>query len=142
MNTHLTRRQMDEWMIGDRPDEVKIHLESCPQCRDGLAELEAPLGAFRDAVHGWSARQMGPATAVQPRGLAAGWLRIAVAGVALAVIAAVGIHRYDQQAAAAIAKEDDALLDQIATDVSRSVPVTLEPLARLMSSSNTEGAAQ
>jgi hypothetical protein len=138
----MNHPQVNQWLAGERTPDVKAHLESCSECAARLAELEAPLAAFRDSVHQWSARRMVPAISVAPRGPFAGWLRIAVAAAALVVIAAVGIHRYDQRAAQAAAQEDEVLLEQVATDVARSVPVTLEPLARLMSNSTTEGSAQ
>lgn len=137
----MNHPQVNDWLSGNRTPAVEAHLESCPQCAAELAAIEAPLSAFRDSMHRWSARQMAPVTVVAPRGLFAGWLRIAVAASALAVIAAVGIHRHNEQAAA-LQREDEALLQQVETDVSRSVPATLEPLARLMSNSNTEGTAQ
>jgi hypothetical protein len=137
----MNHPQVNQWLAGERAPEVRNHLESCTQCAAELAGLEAPLAAFRDSAHRWSARQMSPATIVARRGVFAGWLRIAVAGAALAVIAAVGIHRHNLESAA-VAREDEALLEQVATDVSRSVPETLEPLAKLMSNSSTEGIAQ
>jgi len=137
----MNHPQVNQWLAGERAPEVRNHLESCRQCAAELAGLEVPLAAFRDSVHRWSARQMTPATIVAPRGAFSGWLRIAVAGAALAVIAAVGVHRHNLETAA-MAREDEALLEQVATDVSRSVPETLEPLAKLMSNSSTEGIAQ
>lgn len=137
----MNHPQVNQWLAGERTPDVKAHLEACPQCAAELAKLAAPLAAFRDSMHHWSARQIVPATAVGPRSVFAGWLRVAVAGAALAVIALVGIQRHDQQTAAA-QHEDEVLLEQVATDVSRSVPATLEPLARLMSNSTTEGTAQ
>jgi len=137
----MNHPQVTQWLAGERTPEVRNHLESCRQCAAELAGIEAPLAGFRDSVRRWSARQMSPATIVSPSAAFSGWLRVAVAGAALAVIAAVGIHRHNLETAA-IAREDEALLEQVATDVSRSVPETLEPLAKLMSNSSTEGIAQ
>jgi hypothetical protein len=137
----MNHPQVNQWLAGDRSPDLKTHVESCRQCAAGIAKLEAPLGAFRDAVHRWSDRQMAPVTIVEPRRASAGWLRIAVAATALGVIAIVGVERHNQEAAA-MARADDALLEQVATDVSRSVPATLEPLDQLMSNSYIEGSAQ
>ena len=136
----MNHPQVNQWLSGERTPDLKTHVESCEQCAAEIAKFEAPLGAFRDAVHRWSERRISPITVIEPRHSNAGWLRIAVAAAALAIVAAVGIARHNQQVA--MARADDALLEQVAADVSRSVPATLEPLDRLMSNSYTEGSAQ
>jgi hypothetical protein len=133
--------QVTQWLAGERSADLKTHLDGCQECAAGIAKLEAPLAAFHDAVHGWSERQITPMAIVRSHRASTGWLRMALAATALAVIAIVGIERHNQQAAA-MARADDALLDEVAMDVSRSVPATLEPLDRLMSNSYTDGSSQ
>ncbi len=137
----MSHPQVNRWLAGERTPDLKTHVEACEECATQIAKMEAPLAAFRDALHRYSEREIRPAVVLQPSRAGMGWLRIAVAAAAMIVIAVVGIHRHNQEAAA-IERADDALLEQVATDVSRSVPATLEPLDKLMSNSYTEGTAQ
>jgi hypothetical protein len=48
--------QIDAWLEGDRPADVRAHLRTCPRCR-GVAE---DFGAIREAARGWGAEEFAP----------------------------------------------------------------------------------
>jgi cytochrome c-type biogenesis protein CcmH/NrfG len=123
-------------------------------------ELEQALRSFRASVHAWSEAELSRPraattwTAVHKRS----W-RLA-AGVALAAVLTVGgvsggmYERHRQQERAAIAaraaeqqrlaaaqqarEEEEDLLAKVDSDVSRSVPSAMEPLAQLMAEDETQ----
>ena len=117
------------------------------------SELDEALTNFRLSVHAWSeaafSRPRTAAAAVAPRQvwrLAAGW---ALGCVLIAGGASTGVWQHQQRemriAAARVAEqqrlvaqqkaqqqEDEDLLAKVDSDVSREVPVAMEPLAQLM----------
>lgn len=108
--------------------------------------MEAPLAAFRGTVRDWSAQQMRPAARVRQATFFSGWLRVAFAAGALALVAGFGIDWHFRQVEAA-ARADQALLESVDAEIARPVPASLAPLANLMSSSdstniNSEGLAR
>src|ERR1700677_170102 len=107
----MNHPQVNRWLAGERTPDLKTHVDSCEQCATQIRKMEAPLAAFRGAMHHWSEREIGPAVVLQPSRAGMGWLRIAVAVAALMVVAVVGINRHNQEAAAT-ARADDALLEQ------------------------------
>lgn len=122
-------------MIEPPAPEQADHVRACAQCAEAVARTERVLAEFGGAYRDWGSRQMrlAHANAKAPRALL--WLRSALAATALAAVA-IGIPvsldiQQEHQRAAQIAIEDDALLTQIQADVSRSVPVSMKPLAEL-----------
>ena len=121
----------------------------------GDSELDEALTNFRLSVHAWSdaafSHPRTAAAAVAPRQvwrLAAGW---ALGCVLIAGGASAGVWQHQQRemriAAARVAEqqrlvaqqrerqarqEDEDLLAKVDSDVSREVPVAMEPLAQLM----------
>jgi uncharacterized protein HemX len=122
------------------------------------SELDEALTNFRLSVHAWSEAAFSrPRTAVAPRRvwrLAAGW---ALGCVLIAGGASAGVWQHQQRemriAAARVAEqqrlvaqqreqqarrqEDEDLLAKVDRDVSREVPVAMEPLAQLMGEDET-----
>jgi hypothetical protein len=145
MNSHLTREQINQWIIGDRAPQIESHMATCAECSAEAARLEVPLGAFRDTVHRWSGRHLSPATAIVPRRSFSFFPRFAIATAALALMIAGGID-FHARRVAEMARADEALLEQVDAAVGRSVPAPFEPLAKLMSQSSSnnsqEGSAQ
>lgn len=133
MNSHLSPEQISEWMIGQKAPEVEEHLAQCPECAAAVEKIRAPIAMFRGAVREWSGHQV--ATPVKRSGVL--WLRVAATAAALVVLVAIGIDGANRRAAG-IARQDDALLEQVQAQVSRSVPAPMEPLYDLMS----EGSAK
>jgi anti-sigma factor RsiW len=142
MNPHLTPQQIAEWITGDKIAEMDQHLRDCPECAAAVNRLAEPLALFRTTVRALS-EQMEPAPLVLPaerprRATIPLHWRLAMATAAALMIAAIPIARHlrpvQQPAAPApIAQiSDDALLRQVESDLSRSVPTPMEPLAKLM----------
>jgi uncharacterized protein HemX len=122
------------------------------------SELDEALTNFRLSVHAWSEAAFSrPRTAVAPRRvwrLAAGW---ALGCVLIAGGASAGVWQHQQRemriAAVRVAEqqrlvaqqreqqarrqEDEDLLAKVDRDVSREVPVAMEPLAQLMGEDET-----
>jgi uncharacterized protein HemX len=130
-----------------QPDELNPEQDS---------ELQEALANYRLSVHAWSdaafSRTRTVRTAVAPRQvwrLAAGW---ALGCVLIAGGASAGVWQHQQRemriAAARVAEqqrlvalqknqqaqqqEDEDLLAKVDSDVSREVPIAMEPLAQLM----------
>jgi anti-sigma factor RsiW len=133
MNRHLSPEQISEWMIGQKTPELEEHLGRCPQCAAEVDKIQAPLAMFRGAVREWSGHQV--ATPVKRSGVL--WLRVAATAAVLVVLVVIGIDGANRRAAG-IARQDDALLEQVQTQVSRSVPAPMEPLYDLMSEGSTK----
>ncbi len=77
------------------------------------------------AAHARPSRQMAPAR----------WAAVAATA---AVLLGVPLYRnFSQRQAAAQAKADAVLLEEVSTDISRPAPEPLEPLIELVSQSNT-----
>jgi hypothetical protein len=122
----------------------------------GTAELDEALRNFRSSVHAWSAAELSRARlAVKAKRqrswrLAAGWALLgflAAGGVSGGFyerhqqelkIAAVRLSEQQQAARELQAREDEEdLLAKVDSDVSRSVPSAMEPLAQLMAEDET-----
>jgi hypothetical protein len=51
MKDHLSKEQLNEWVLG-KPASVTIpHMDSCAQCRHEAESLRQTLGLFRDSIH-------------------------------------------------------------------------------------------
>jgi hypothetical protein len=128
---------------------------------DGLADpaLEQALANFRQSVHAWSERAYArprvaaPVTVHRSWRLAAGW----ALGCVLATVSLTGgLYKYLHRQAiakASVAQEtrpqqlavqqrrtndDQDLLADVDSDISRDVPAAMEPLAQLMDSNGDQ----
>jgi anti-sigma factor RsiW len=143
---HLTSEQISRWIAGER-GSYEQHLRECAQCADAVARLENTLARFGGAYRDWGARQM-PAFHRAPASRPGKplWLRTALASAVLAAIffaiPAVETIRGNRLRVAQLAAEDDVLLTQIRSDVSRSVPASFKPLAELGASTSSSGGAE
>lgn len=144
MNRHLDSEAIDRWLIGERNPATGNHLGDCAECRLEVARLESALTEFRDVARRGSDRQP---LSRPPAGWVAGsvaggrwptplrWAAVAAAAVLLAALPAY--LNYSQRQAAAQAKADALLLEEVSTDISRPAPEPLEPLIKLVSQSTT-----
>jgi hypothetical protein len=147
VSQHLTSQQISEYLAGQRIPATEEHLRGCPDCAAEVERATEPLKLFRASVCALGERQMGPTRFVaQGRPARAfGPLQWQLAMVAAAlVIAAIPLVRHFQPAPRTTAPiamaqvagaqvSDEALLRQVETEISRSVPATMEPLEKLMS---------
>ncbi len=138
MTKHLSARQIDEWIAGERPTESAEHLQACKACAAEVDRAVAPFVLLGGAVRAWAQEQTSP---VRPRAYVrrqsagAAW-RLAFALAALLVFVAVPFYRHEQSSrradAGAVAVTDEALLRQVESEVARSVPAPMEPLEGLI----------
>ncbi len=136
---HLSSQQLAEIMTGQPSPQVAQlvarHVEDCPACRAQVANFGQALGGFRGAVRAWSEEQAHavraiPAGAGEPRSWAASHQLVwALLMAAVCIIASVVIPRRGGDQAAA---SDALLLNQVDSQVSRTVPASMEPLMKLV----------
>jgi anti-sigma factor RsiW len=138
MIAHLSSEQLSEFVVGQpsqRIDQqVAQHVQNCPACRAELANFREALGEFRGSVRAWSKDQANllaiPTTPPEPRAWAASHqLAWAVLIAAVCVIASFVIPRHPGDNALS---SDAVLLNQVDTQVSRTVPSSMEPLMKLV----------
>lgn len=100
-------------------------------------QLKEVLSLFRQSVH-----ELRPESAPQPVRLFAWWRIAATAFAVLALLIAVPLYRHWQQQNEAdlsnLAKQDDAFLRDVESEVSLSVPPPMQRLELLMTSGSTE----
>jgi hypothetical protein len=99
-------------------------------------QLKDALFLFRE-----SSRELRPGSAPQPVRLFAWWRISAVAFVLLALLIAIPLYRHQQHQHEAdldnLAKQDDAFLRDVESEVSLSVPPPMQRLELLMASDST-----
>jgi hypothetical protein len=136
MNGHLSSQQIDGWLIGERTREVETHMRVCGVCFARVRESKEPLERFSGAVRNWAVEVDGAPVALRPQHSSAG-LRWGLAVTALLIMIAAPVYHQESAkrraaAAAATAAQDEILLREVQTGLSRTVPAPLEPLAKLM----------
>jgi anti-sigma factor RsiW len=135
MNQHLLPEDISRWLAGDRTSELEQHVGECEACAARLDRMENSLAEFRGSVQEWTARQTTPAPQMvwqrNYRHTAQRWLLAAASLVILVSASAYVQHARKISRAAEIARED-ALLEQVDSEISRAVPQTMEPLVNLV----------
>ena len=134
---HLNSEDICRWMAGERDAEEQRHVRECSQCGAQVARLDGALKRFGGLVREWSAAQPG---AQAPGGWRADrrWrvrpLRWSLAAGVIVVLAAIPVWKNarDRGVAEEAARADATLMEQVDVQVSRTVPVTLEPLVSLV----------
>jgi predicted anti-sigma-YlaC factor YlaD len=142
MNGHLNSEMIDRHIGGERSVEAENHLRECAACREAVRHMETALARFGGSTRAWSERQAlaRPPARWMPAPSRPLWIAparwAAVAAAAIVLTALPVYHGYTRRQAAAQAKADAVLLDQIAADISRPAPEPLEPLIELISESS------
>jgi anti-sigma factor RsiW len=136
---HLSSEQLAEFMTGQPSPQVAQlvarHVQDCPACRDQVVSFGEALGGFRGAVRAWSEEQANavraiPAGVGEPRSWAASHQLVwALLMAAVFIIASFVIPRRGGDQAT---NSDALLLNQVDSQVSRSVPSSMEPLMKLV----------
>lgn len=99
---------------------------------DEFRDLERPLADFRAAVRSWSGQAQAPPARTGSWIPRLRWAAAAAMACALAAIPVYEKLQRDRQHALEVAKQDEALLQQIDADLARSVPAPFEPLTQLV----------
>ncbi len=144
LNPHLTDAQFDDLLDTNADHATELHLAECANCRQELAELGEALANFRFAANGIALtheairRPQAHATGKPERRYfrPSAW----ATGLATAALVLTGsltvLHRHAtiDHAPIAVAAptnnsiSDEALLQDIDSDLSASVPAPLKPL--------------
>jgi anti-sigma factor RsiW len=146
MKQHLSSEQISKCLAGDATPEETSHLQECNTCSADLARLDSAVSSFRETVREWSdqtsnmARQPLP----DPRPGRPALIQVlrwgAVAAIVI-VMAGFPMWRLKQQRAD-LANQDEVLLEQIASGLSRSVAQPMQPLTKLWTTNGSTGQDQ
>jgi hypothetical protein len=159
---HLTEKEISEWLVEGPEQSPSLHVENCWACQAKVTEARESLAAFRTAVVEWSeARAARPSNlkVSEKRNQGHGARRheglrlwLPVAGFAATVLLILGyagvpalLHRHSDAHLAVVTASlatdsDQALLDQVDTEVSEAVPDAMAPLTDLVAWDSTERA--
>lgn len=135
MSGHLSSVEISEWLAGTRTPAAEGHLAECAGCAAELARAAEPLARFGLATRAWCAAETpvprlgSVATAVRRRHRFT-MMRVALVAAAVLLLAAP-VYRHHQRALE-MARQDEALLEQVQTEVSRSAPEPMQPLEKLV----------
>jgi len=135
MSGHLSSIEISKWLAGMRASDAERHLAECSGCAAKLERAGEPLVRFGAATRAWCAAQT-PAPRPEPIACAARRkrrfvaMRIALAAAAALMVAAP-LYRQHQRALE-VARQDEALLEQVQAEVSRSAPEPMQPLEKLV----------
>jgi hypothetical protein len=142
MSGHLSPVEISEWLAGIRTPGAERHLAECAGCAWELERASEPLTRFGAAARAWCAAET-PAprpelvapTVRRRRRVAA--MRVVLAAAAALLVAAPVYYRH--QRALETARQDEALLEQVQTEVSRSAPEPMQPLEKLVAWNSPSG---
>ena len=136
MRTHLSAHEVDAWIIGESTSQLADHVRECPDCAAEVERAAGPLLLFGGAVRAFGQQQMRP-MGHWTNARNSGWTGLfrfgmAVAVAAMMLLVAVPVYRHGQNTRQAV--QDEALLRQVQSELQKSVPAPMEPLAKLMPS--------
>ncbi len=142
MSGHLSSVEISEWLAGIRPSGAERHLAECAVCAAELERAAEPLARFGAATRAWCAAEtpvprFGSVAAAARRGRRVVTMRVALA-VAAALMLAAPVYRQHQRAIE-MARQDEALLEQVQTEVARSAPEPMQPLEQLVAWNSPSG---
>lgn len=149
MNRHLSSEEISNWISGEPNAQVERHTHYCPVCQADLDSFSTAMSLFVKSARGWADLQRGSdAPTIRlieqaPRRAtvnAISWAAIATLVCVLACFSARQSPRADTTLETD--DTDTSLLRQVDAEVSQTVPASMEPLTRLMSSEPTVSAAK
>jgi hypothetical protein len=141
MSQHLSRARISELVIESQEDNEKAHLGACAACSEELAELRSAIATFGDAARNLSglqvSRELPLRSFVEPKkqwmsASRAGWGLVAACALVLLIWLPIHRKHESQRVALLNAQNDEILMEQIDTQVSRRVPAAMDPLANLI----------
>jgi hypothetical protein len=135
VNDHLSEDQITQWVLGTRDEYVLRHLESCEVCSREVEGLGNATTSFRDSIRAaaqrdrsfWQSQQL----AIRERLSARDWYPLHwawVAAMIMVLIAAIFLtHPPKAPQNSASEDADNALLQEVQSDLGRDVPQALAP---------------
>lgn len=153
---HLTAKDISRWLVEGPEQSASQHVQSCWACQAKLAEAQAPLTTFRGALVEWSEAQAArplPQAPIARNESHWGRLWLPVASFALVALLLAGYTKFPAffqghasvqptvATASATTDSDEALLDQVDTEVSEAVPDAMAPLTDLVAWDSSEGSS-
>lgn len=153
MSNHLTPEQISRCLIGDGNEAEERHARQCVQCSAELADLRRTFSQFRTTVENWADQEGAsnvPDLVLLDRAMNRGAmrrLRLLAAAAAIAIVAAIPVYRKSVEPKAPVesiqeSTYDTELLERVNAHLSRTAPLSLEPLMTLTSAPgplNNEG---
>jgi hypothetical protein len=163
ISNHLTEEQFGELIAGDAQQigpSAQTHLLTCEKCAAELASLRESLSLFQQATGAYAANELQrlpqvsipirPANTpvLAPAFEPAYWL--AAAALLAGLLPMQGLHRHALQPARAVASSsygtsnvsDEALLNDVDSEVSASVPASMQALADPAITDDSDTSAQ
>ena len=146
MSGHLSSVEISEWLAGIRASEAERHLAECAACAAELERASQPLARFGAATRAWCAAEtpvprLGSIVSAARRRRQLTMMRVALAAAAVLVavlMVAAPVYRQHQRALET-ARQDEALLEQVQTEVARSAPEPMQPLEKLVKWNSPSG---
>ncbi len=147
--THLTGREQDEYLLGERTTRMHRHLAECDSCRATVERMQQGVALFRNAAVEWSAECL----ATRPQAMqimvrenrfpALRWAVAAAVPLLILLLALLPLrlsHPRPVNSTATAAISDDALLEQVDEQLSVAVPSSMESLTHLVSADDNKTA--
>jgi hypothetical protein len=135
MSGHLSQVEISQWLAGIRAADAERHLAECAGCAAEVKRASEPLARFGAAMRARCAAGMPgvrgePIAALARRRRRFTALRVALAAAAVLLVAAPVYVQHRRALEAA--RQDEALLEAVQTEVSRSAPEPMQPLEKLV----------
>ena len=142
MSGHLSSVEISEWLAGIRASDAERHLAECAVCAAELERAGEPLARFGAATRAWCAAEtpvprLGSVASAARRRQRFMTMRVALAAAAVLMVAAP-VYRQHQRAIE-MARQDEALLEQVQTEVALSAPEPMQPLEKLVKWNSPSG---
>jgi hypothetical protein len=142
MSGHLSSVEISEWLAGIRASRSERHLAECAGCAAEMERASEPLARFGAATRAWCAAEtpvprLGSVASAVSRRRRFTTMRVALA-VAVALLVAAPVYRQHQHTIET-ARQDEALLEQVQTEISRSAPEPMQPLEKLVAWNSPTG---
>jgi hypothetical protein len=142
MSGHLSSVEISEWLAGIRGLDAERHLAECAGCAAELEQASEPFARFGAATRSWCAAEtpvprLGSIESAVRRRRRFTMVRVALAAAAVLLIAAP-VYRQHQRTVE-MARQDEALLEQVQAEISRSAPEPMQPLEKLVAWNSPSG---
>jgi hypothetical protein len=147
MTNHLNDEQISKWIAGASTAEEQQHCRECARCRASVNSFQDELSRFGGAVARWADQQRVSTTPDvqritgtwhQRRMRSLRWVAVAAAATIVAGIPVYkkSIDREREIQAAQESQLDRQLLDRVNAHLSRTAPVSLQPLMEMLPNRN------